>query len=102
MIFWLIVLGLLLVTAILGKIIHDEDLIFVASLFLSVLTLIVLILILFSVSEKGTITDMRENPGMYSTNEIEDENERIMKFRKLHGSIFSFYNGFDLTYLEVD
>ena len=53
-----------------------------------------------AIETKNQIKDIRENSARYTVMDKRDANETIKHIKKFQGSIFSFYNGFDTTYLE--
>ena len=53
-----------------------------------------------AIETKNQIKDIRENPARYTVMDKRDVNETIKHIKRFQGSIFSFYNGFDTTYLE--
>ena len=99
MVFFLILIGLMTVITVILAIV-DED----AWIILLVGTIIIafcfLMITITSKATKGRITDIRENPTCYSIFDKHDANKRMRELKNLQGTIFSFYNGFDLTYIE--
>lgn len=100
MVFWIIVLVIGLIGLIVGIIISDE-LIAIPGAVLFIAGLIFLIGgSVNAVMTKNTIMDMRENPTNYTIFDKHDTNKDIKNAKVFQGTIFSFYNGFDLTYIE--
>lgn len=99
MIFFLILTGVLVAWAILVTIRQKDECGLVCLMAVLILCIFIAIL-LASIAFKGEVRDIRENPEMYSIFDKHRVNEVIQSARKFQGTIFSFYNGFDLTYIE--
>lgn len=100
MVFWIIILvvGIILLIA---WFCIDEELCLYPGVVLFIMGLVFLIGgSVDAVMTKNTITDMRENPANYTIFDKHDTNKDIKNAKTFQGTIFSFYNGFDLTYIE--
>ena len=99
MIFFLILIGVLVAWAILVAT-RQKDECGIVCLLAVLFLVIFLAILLASIAFKGEVRDMRENPEMYTIFDKHRVNESIQSARRFQGTIFSFYNGFDLTYIE--
>lgn len=100
MVFMLILIGIFLVTLIVAVIIDEEDIGIFSFACVFITVLIFFGLLGDSISTKNSIKDIRANPQAYSVFEKHDMNKDIKRAKKMYGTIFSFYNGFDLDYLD--
>ena len=100
MVFWLIVLGVGIILITLGIILDDELVALPGIVFFCLGVVWVLGGFLNASMNKNDITDMRENPAMYSIFDKHDMNKTIKRAKGFQGTIFSFYGDFDLTYIE--
>ena len=100
MVFWIIVLVIGLICTIVGIII-SEELVALPGAILFALGLVFLLGCgMNAAMTKNTIIDMRANPSNYTIFDKHDTNKDIKNAKAFQGTIFSFYNGFDLTYIE--
>ena len=100
MVFWIIILVVGIILLVVGFCI-DEDLCVIPGVICFIVGLLFLIACgVNSVMIKNTITDMRENPNNYTIFDKHDTNKDIKNAKAFQGTIFSFFNGFDLTYIE--
>ena len=100
MVFMLIVIGILLVAFIVGLIIDEEMLYYMSLVFLLIVGFLFFAFLGDSISTKNSIKDIRANPQVYSIFEKHDMNKKIKNAKEMYGTIFSFYNDFDLEYLD--
>ena len=99
-VFWLIVLGVGIILIVLGIRLEDELVAIPGIVFFCLGVIWVLGGFVTASMTKSEIIDMRENPAIYSIFDKHDINKTIKKAKGFQGTIFSFYNGFDLTYIE--
>ena len=100
MVFALILIGIFLVALIVAIIIDDEVIGIASFTCLLFFGFLFFALLGDSISTKNLIKDIRANPQAYSIFEKHDANKDIKSAKKMYGTIFSFYNGFDLEYLD--
>lgn len=100
MVFTLILIGIFLATLIIGVLIDDEVFCYISLTLLLIIGFGFFVLLGDSIATKNSIKDIRANPQAYSIFEKHDMNKNIKSVKKMYGTIFSFYNGFDLEYLD--
>ena len=100
MVFMLILIGIFSAALIVGVIIDEEVLCYISLVFLLIFLFWFFVLLGDSISTKNIIEDIKANPQVYSTFEKHDMNKNIKRVKQMYGTIFSFYNGFELEYLD--
>lgn len=107
MIFWIILLTVLFIGFITAIVIHNTQFDCECWLFLFGFPLLIVIVIfsLLMVSRKVNITsyyEAKQHPEYFSNTERIKDNAVIANIKAYQGTIFSFYNGIDFEYFEIE
>ena len=107
MIFWIILLTLFLIGFITAIIIHNtefecEGWLMLTGFPLLIVTIIFSLLMIQRNTNISSYYEAKQHPEYFSNTERINDNSVIAKIKAHQGTIFSFYNGIDFEYFEIE
>ena len=102
MVFWIILLVILLAGFISCIFLNEEELTVLSCIIFVVCVAIFIVLVLTRRTNIYTYQEAKAHPEYFSNSQRIKDNEVIAKIKAHQGTIFSFYNGIEFEYFEIE